>query len=1048
MKIINDISSQRFTLDGIEYLKNFLSRVYGNKITIYNAYDKDDVIIENELYTNVEVNGVVYGSAALLQQALLSVIYTRATLGGIVQDSPYFNYFNNIEGFSLVGQDLTINANWAWTIQGGANTNPSSVLINIPFTTTGYHRIDIVVANANNGFDLIQGVEVLLANSPAEPSTPIGTLKVTSLVVTDGTISSPELPITGTDFVKKTFALGYSYSSGTTDAVFAFRPSGESVYTFTNAGLVSVSGFNLSLITGSAEVPYSGKTIRVLNQTGSAITLKHFDDINAEVPFSFKDGLDVTMPFNEILEFTYANGELSEVFRSWTNALVNTDGLAEGVTNLYFTVARVLATVLTGFTSVVSWARITSTDTILQAFGKAQKQIDDLQSSSVFSYTRNVNAGDNTKFDFVVSGIIRNPSTKLVTLITNQTFTAQSVTHNANGVTYFGLKEDLTLTQQSTRFTTEQRYNHLCEWAVIYNTGTNVIITFNDYPNTSEQLSQQLHNYMKNAGVRNLGNNQYTSFGTTILNIYKPTGGVVEGVGWGALDSDNPNEKSMPSISSADTFTIRYSGGNHLTGQTVIDPTIYEPNGAGVVSTVPLSTDVTVYRISFFNSNLTATQLGQTIFSSIDEAIARTVAKSDNYITNQNIADNGITVTYLAIQKNCTAWSQTSRFRFFPAPQSGSAAAATFVTFDSIYNSVSAPQLTLLDSKGSFDFKSGMASNASKVMRWLDNTGVEKLWIKGDGTNNFGGFTPLFSTITSTDISTQDATGLATYINGLVSSFAVEVNEIKYYEVSDTGQKFMLKLNNRSFGGSEPDITASDIFEISPEQSLEISRWTFTDFHTSQNNSNFLIGAAVNGGSVDSNTYTSTTKDNYPSSVLLFSGTSANGGYRYTTYASGASGGGFKAQKGLTFFGIFTISANSSADTLIRIGLHTSVTQADSTDGAYLEIQGTTATFKTANNSSRSSSSTATLSYSTTPTETYYLMMIHFDSLTSVSCKIKDDAGTTVMNQTLTTSVPASGRRFGCGVIGTITTAGTSRQILECDYIGVGVRKPNFLKNF
>jgi len=55
----------------------------------------------------------------------------------------------------------------------------------------------------------------------------------------------------------------------------------------------------------------------------------------------------------------------------------NTDGLAEGSTNLYFQTARVLATVLTGI-SFATGGAIVSTDTVLQAFGKIQKQINDL----------------------------------------------------------------------------------------------------------------------------------------------------------------------------------------------------------------------------------------------------------------------------------------------------------------------------------------------------------------------------------------------------------------------------------------------------------------------------------------------------------------------------------------------------------------------------------------------------------------------------------------------------------------------------------------------
>ncbi|QUE80979.1 hypothetical protein [Rhizobium rhizogenes] len=55
----------------------------------------------------------------------------------------------------------------------------------------------------------------------------------------------------------------------------------------------------------------------------------------------------------------------------------STDSVTEGTTNLYFTAARVLATVLTGF-STASSAVVTAADTVLSAIGKLQAQITDL----------------------------------------------------------------------------------------------------------------------------------------------------------------------------------------------------------------------------------------------------------------------------------------------------------------------------------------------------------------------------------------------------------------------------------------------------------------------------------------------------------------------------------------------------------------------------------------------------------------------------------------------------------------------------------------------
>jgi len=57
----------------------------------------------------------------------------------------------------------------------------------------------------------------------------------------------------------------------------------------------------------------------------------------------------------------------------------NTDQLPEGTSNLYFTTARVLATLVSGL-SLVTGGAIVSTDSVLVAFGKLQKQINDLVS--------------------------------------------------------------------------------------------------------------------------------------------------------------------------------------------------------------------------------------------------------------------------------------------------------------------------------------------------------------------------------------------------------------------------------------------------------------------------------------------------------------------------------------------------------------------------------------------------------------------------------------------------------------------------------------------
>lgn len=194
MITIVTVDALRFSLAGIQYWKNFLSSVSGNNVQIYNAYDSRNVIVEYTHYSQIQVNGVTYSSAALLQAALLPVLYTRDNLGSTIVDIPYFNKFEDVAGYTLAGNNLTMLSGWNWLINGLPYENVSDVLINIPFAATGKSRIDLIYANTSNTFVRIAGVES--TSTPVAPTLPANTLQATFLTVTDDSISEPLNPNT------------------------------------------------------------------------------------------------------------------------------------------------------------------------------------------------------------------------------------------------------------------------------------------------------------------------------------------------------------------------------------------------------------------------------------------------------------------------------------------------------------------------------------------------------------------------------------------------------------------------------------------------------------------------------------------------------------------------------------------------------------------------------------------------------------------------------------------------------------------------------------
>jgi hypothetical protein len=86
MIVINTIDNRKFSLNGIPFLKNYISAVRNTKIIIFNCYESKDVLVELTPYIQFSINGISYNTPAEVQAALLDVIYSRATLGGNVMD--------------------------------------------------------------------------------------------------------------------------------------------------------------------------------------------------------------------------------------------------------------------------------------------------------------------------------------------------------------------------------------------------------------------------------------------------------------------------------------------------------------------------------------------------------------------------------------------------------------------------------------------------------------------------------------------------------------------------------------------------------------------------------------------------------------------------------------------------------------------------------------------------------------------------------------------------------------------------------------------------
>jgi hypothetical protein len=162
---------------------------------------------------------------------------------------------------------------------------------------------------------------------------------------------------------------------------------------------------------------------------------------------------------------------------------------------------------------------------------------------------------------------------------------------------------------------------------------------------------------------------------------------------------------------------------------------------------------------------------------------------------------------------------------------------------------------------------------------------------------------------------------------------------------------------------------------------------------------------------------------NHPGILRISSSTTTNsGGYLVMEATSFLLAGGETAEF------IFQHKVASGTNTTVRMGFLDTVTSADATDGAYVEVASGSlnATCKTANNGTRTTSATvAALSI-----DTWYRVQVRVNpDATSVTCEIFNEAGTSLGSQANTTNIPtAAGRGTGHGFVA--TNVGTTAVVL------------------
>ena len=128
----------------------------------------------------------------LTKDRVSSYITPRQLIEAI--NSGSYNKLLNIGNITVVDNVITIPSGASWKINNVVYTTTSDTNITVPYTSTGYIRQDIIVANDSGQLVLIQGQQA--TDIPIEPVPPSNTIYVTALLVSDSSITDPVQPST------------------------------------------------------------------------------------------------------------------------------------------------------------------------------------------------------------------------------------------------------------------------------------------------------------------------------------------------------------------------------------------------------------------------------------------------------------------------------------------------------------------------------------------------------------------------------------------------------------------------------------------------------------------------------------------------------------------------------------------------------------------------------------------------------------------------------------------------------------------------------------
>ena len=625
------------------------------------------------------------------------------------------------------------------------------------------------------------------------------------------------------------FITGGTYSNGTLSLVNS------------TGGTVSIAGFTTGTTSGSTSGTsilitggtYSNGTLTLTNSTGGTVTVTGFTTGTTSGSNVLITG--GTFTNNSLTLTNSTGGTVSTRIETFTgitattnvtvNALSGTSSALAGINSSGTFIALSAATGNT-IANTISGNSLISVLTRDFASGLISGAVITINSANTATF--NITSGVGYIVDWWTT-----PGQPTLYPVSISAQTGVTLTYlSSSTLSYIGIDKTGTLVQYSTEPTNSQR-RQIILLGQLGHTNLTSIGNVNSFTTTYEGANAKVLDVISELHLINTGNGLSPNGANLKFN---KANGYLFGLGVNARnDFSNPNKVNTPSATPV-SFKYRTQTGGTGTTITDIDPTKYDVGG--VITTIPGSSNAaTNQRIYLFPNGNVIVQYGQTIYTSLSNAIA--AHTTETFTQYSNVSAAAILIGILSVTKGCTDLSNSTNAIFLPVSKFGESLAGSIgvstLTLQQTYDNSNTPEIITDSARGALTIQRGSTADTDNIFEGQNGSNVTTSSIDGNG---FGKFISL----SATSITANSYT-----ITGITSGHEISL----YRYANDTNSAGFISYKSRGTSTTPSAIQSGDTIGVFG------GRGYFGTGFTSTSKANISLIASENWSSTNQGTYLS-----------------------------------------------------------------------------------------------------------------------------------------------------------------------------------------------